>query len=158
MSYDQRADRLKAWFKEDMLVRFSMPKDLDPKTGALDVIDCINSNLPSHVEKDKMDNLLSAVTREIVQSARTRTLPSVKEFSDVVRKIAQSHGAPLTERSSPVADRYTATAKSIRLGLAISDSFLKSPSREILKEKEGITDLDLEPYDKYMHNTAHKQS
>ena len=157
MNYDQRMELLKNWFKSDMLVRFAMPKDLDPKTVAIDVIESINSNLPANADKNMMDHFCAGITRDVVRSARTRTLPSVKEFLDVTRKVAQSHGEPRTGPSPAAPSRYTIAAKNIRSGLPISDSFLKGESRKKLKEEEGITDLDLEPYDKYIHNTAHKQ-
>ena len=157
MNYDQRIAFLKEWFKTDILTRFNMPKDLDPKVVAMDLIEAINRNIPSNVTQELMSHLSASITKEVSQSARSRTLPPVKDFLDAAKKAAKSGVAPHTEPSRNLHDPYAMAAKRIRSGEPVSDTYLKGPSRKKLQQIEGITDLELEPYLKTLHNTAHKQ-
>ena len=54
MNYDERMAYLKDWFKSDIITRFAMPRDLEPKMVAMDVIDTINANIPSGVNEQRM--------------------------------------------------------------------------------------------------------
>lgn len=157
MNYEKRIAFLKEWFKSDVLTRFNMPRDLDPKVVAMDLIEAINSNLPSKVDEQLISEISQYVIKEVSQSARSRTLPPAKEFIDAIRKASQSRGAPRSVGSSNDFNPYAVAAKRIRSGEPVSETYLKGPSRKRLQETQGITDLDLEPYLKRLHNTAHKQ-
>lgn len=157
MNYDERISHLKEWLKTDILTRFNMPRDLDPKIVAMDLIEAINRNLPSSTTPELMSHLLASIAKEVAQSARSRTLPPIKDFLDAARNASRSGVAPHTEPSHTSLDPYAMAAQRIRSGQAVSDTYLKGPSREKLKQKTGITDLELEPYDMMLHSAAHKQ-
>jgi len=155
LNYDQRISLLKDWFAKDILTRFNMPRDLDPKIVAMDIIEAVNRNIPNQVDQQRMHHIVASTAKEVVQSATTRTVPSVKEFTNAIRKVSQSHGERHTGPSKFVLDSYHLAATRIRSGDAVSDMFLSGVHREKLINDFGITDADLEPYDLAM--TAHTQ-
>ena len=157
MNYDDRIAFLKEWFKADILTRFNMPKDLDPKVVAMDLIEAINRNIPNNINQELMSHLSASIAKEVAQSARSRTLPTVKDFLDAAKKAAKSGVEPHTEPARTSMDPYALAAQRIRSGAPVSDTYLKGPSRKKLQELQGVTDLELEPYLKTIHNTAHKQ-
>ena len=71
MNYDERMAYLKDWFKSDIITRFAMPRDLEPKMVAMDVIDTINANIPSGVDKQRMALFTATITKEATRNART---------------------------------------------------------------------------------------
>lgn len=156
MNYDQRIDYILNWFRNDMLTRFTPPTGVDGKALAYDIIEAVNSNIPSNLTKEQMDNILSSITKDIVHSARSRTVPVVKEYITSARNASQrlreSAGAPLD--SSWSLDLFELTARRVRAGEAIAEAFLYGRQREELKKRTGITDADLE---KYIAPTAHTQ-
>ena len=158
MNYDQRMAYLKNWFGTDILSRFNMPRDLDQKIIAMDTIEAVNSNLPSGIDKERMGHLVAIVTKEVTQSAQSRTLPSIKFFIDAARSASKTQGAARTaaSRSEVGLDSLKITEARIRAGEAISDTFLRGTMRAMLIAKTSITDGDLAPYE-YVDATAHKQ-
>lgn len=155
MNYDERIAHIKDWFKSDITVRFTMPRDIDPKIAANDVIEAINSNLPSPITPERIGNLLASITREVSRSAKSRTLPTAKEFVDAVRALTQS-GQIATQSSDKEAwhtDPLQITIKRIRAGQPFCESWLKGKKREELLRH--VTSAELEPYDLYM--AAHMQ-
>ena len=155
MNYDQRISLLKDWFAKDILTRFNMPRDLDPKIVAMDIIEAVNRNIPNQVDQQRMQHLVALTAKEVVQSATTRTVPSVKEFTNAIRKVSQSHGEPRVGPSKFVPDSYHITATRIRSREAVLGMFLTGVHRQKLINDFGITDADLEPYDLAM--TAYTQ-
>jgi hypothetical protein len=156
MNYDQRIDYILNWFRDNILTRFTPPTGTNAKTLANDIVEAVNSNIPSNLTKEQMDNILSSLTKDIVHSARSRTLPVTKDFIASTRNASQrlreSAGAALD--SSWSLDLYQLTARRVRAGEAIAEAFLFGRQREELKARTGITDADLE---KYIDPTAHKQ-
>lgn len=156
MNYDQRIDYILNWFRDNILTRFTPPTGTNAKTLANDIVEAVNSNIPSNLTKEQMDNILSSLTKDIVHSARSRTLPVTKDFIASTRNASQrlreSAGAALD--SSWSLDLYQLTARRVRSGEAIAEAFLFGRQREELKARTGITDADLE---KYIDPTAHKQ-
>ena len=155
LNYDQRISLLKDWFAKDILTRFNMPRDLNPKIVAMDIIEAVNRNIPNQVDQQRMHHIVALTAKEVVQSATTRTVPSVKEFTNAIRKVSQSHGERHTGPSKFVLDSYHLAATRIRSGDAVSDMFLSGVHRQKLINDFGITDADLEPYDLAM--TAYMQ-
>ena len=156
MNYDQRIDYILNWFRDNILTRFTPPTGTNAKTLANDIVEAVNSNIPSNLTKEQMDNILSSLTKDIVHSARSRTLPVTKDFIASTRNASQrlreSAGAALD--SSWSLDLYQLTARRVRAGEAIAEAFLFGRQREELKARTGITDADLE---KYIDCTAQKQ-
>ena len=156
MNYDQRIDYILNWFRNDMLTRFTPPAGVDAKALAHDIVQAVNSNIPSNLTKEQMDNILSSITKDIVHSARSRTVPVVKDYITSTRNASQrlreSAGAGLD--SSWSLDLFQITARRVRAGEAIAEEFLYGRQREELKKRTGITDADLE---KYIAPAAHKQ-
>lgn len=156
MNYDQRIDYILNWFRDNILTRFTPPTGTNAKTLANDIVEAVNSNIPSNLTKEQMDNILSSLTKDIVHSARSRTLPVTKDFITSTRnasqKLRESAGAALD--SSWSLDLYQLTARRVRANEPIAEAFLFGRQREELKARTGITDADLE---KYIDPTAHKQ-
>lgn len=150
MNYDQRISFLKNWFGADILSRFNMPRDLDPKIIAGDTIEAVNSNIPNSIDKERMGQLVASITKELAQSATSRTLPSIKAFIDATRSASKKLREARTEAThSPVGlDTLKITEARIRAGEAISDTFLRGTMREILIAKTSITDADLAAYER----------
>lgn len=132
-----------------------MPRDVDAKVAAMDVIDAINSNLSSPLTSERIGNLLASITKEVSRSAKSRTLPTAKEFVDAVRTLTQSgqistHSAP---NDSWRIDPLMAAVKRVKAGESIPESWLKGGKRQQLLCH--VNESDLEPYDVYI--AAHKQ-
>jgi hypothetical protein len=155
MNYDQRIEHITDWFKSDITVRFTMPRDIDPKIAAKDVIEAINSNLPSPITSERIGTLLASITKEVSRSAKSRTLPTAKEFVDAVRSLTQS-GQIATHSSDKEpwrVDPLQIALKRIRAGEPLCESWLAGNKREQLLRHINVGDL--EPYDLYI--AAHTQ-
>lgn len=155
MNYDQRIGHIKDWFKSDITVRFTMPREIDPKIAANDVIEAINSNLPSPITAERIASLLASITKEVSRSAKSRTLPTAKEFVDAVRSLTQS-GQIAPRSSTEMAwriDPLQIAIKRIRAGEPLCESWLNGGKREQLLRHVNVNDL--EPYDLYI--AAHTQ-
>jgi hypothetical protein len=155
MNYDQRISHITNWFRAEITIRFNMPRDVDPKIAAMDVIEAINGNLPSPLTEERIGTLLASITKEVSRSAKSRTLPTAKEFVDAVRALTQSGQiAPRTSTEGAWRiDPLQTTIKRIRAGQPFCESWLKGMKREELLRHVNISDL--EPYDLYM--AAHTQ-
>ena len=157
MNYDERMQFLKDWFKSDIVSRFNMPRDLDPTIVAMDVIEAINRNISDGITRERLSSLVALTAKEVTQSARGRTLPSVRDFLEAMKNTSQSHGARTSEPSSSMFNMYAISAERIRQGNAVSDMYLRDPHRKKLIEEYSLTEKDFEPYDKWFATTAHKQ-
>ena len=155
MNYDQRIASITNWFRAEITIRFNMPRDVDPKIAAMDVIEAINGNLPSPLTEERIGTLLASITREVSRSAKSRTLPTAKEFVDAVRTLTQS--GQIAPRSSTEEawriDPLQIALKRIRAGEPLCESWLNGGKREQLLRHINVGDL--EPYDLYM--AAHTQ-
>lgn len=155
MNYDQRIASITNWFRSEITIRFNMPRDVDPKIAAMDVIEAINSNLPSPLTEERIGTLLASITREVSRSAKSRTLPTAKEFVDAVKALTQS--GQIAPRSSTEGawriDPLQIALKRIRAGEPLCESWLNGGKREQLLRHINVGDL--EPYDLYM--AAHTQ-
>lgn len=155
MDYNQRISLITNWFKSDMIVRFNMPKDIDPKVAALDVIEAINSNMPSHFDSERIGNFLASITKEVSRSAKSRTLPTPKDFVDAARASTQTQqisthsGLNETGDTDPV----KLIAAKVRAGEPIGDGWLFGERRQKLLKL--VSESQLERYDLYI--AAHKQ-
>lgn len=155
MNYDQRIAHITNWFRSDITVRFNMPRDVDPKIAAMDVIEAINGNLPSPITEERIGNLLASITKEVSRSAKSRTLPTAKEFVDAVRALTQS-GQIAPKSSTDGAwriDPLQIAIKRVRAGEPLCESWLMGGKREQLLRH--VNDGDLQPYDLYI--AAHTQ-
>lgn len=156
MNYEQRTEHILNWFRSDMLTRFTPTSGTDAKVLAHDIVEAVNSNIPSNLTKEQMDHILSSITKDMVQSARSRTVPVAKDFIASTRnasqKLRESAGAALD--SSWSLDLFQITARRVRANEPIAEAFLFGRQREELKARTGITDADLE---KYIDPTAYKQ-
>jgi len=157
MNYEERISYLKEWLGKDMLSRFNMPRDLDPKIVAMDVIEAINRNIPTNTTKEQMGNLVAFVTKEIAQSAKTRTLPSVREFIEATKKASESRGERRTAPTTTSLDEYHLNANRIRQRGSVADMYLRNPHRKKLIEEYNLTEEDFYPYDQWLAQAAHKQ-
>ena len=157
MNYDQRISFLKEWFKSDIITRFNMPRDLDPKVVAMDIIETVNRNIHSSADQQRMSHLVASITKEVAQSAKTRTLPTAKEFVDACSIASKAYREPAVGTSKPDDDLLTITAKRVRAGEAISEFYLRGTMRLELQGKHGITDEQLKPYEIFLEKAAYKQ-
>jgi hypothetical protein len=155
MNYEERIAHIKNWFQSEITIRFNMPRDVDAKIAAMDVIEAINGNLPSPLTQERIGNLLSSITKEVSRSAKSRTLPTAKEFVDVVRTLTQT-GQISTHSASNDSwriDPLNIAIKRVRAGESLCESWLREPKRGRLLNH--VTDKELEPYDVYI--AAHTQ-
>ena len=157
MNYDQRMLFLKQWFKSDIVSRFNMPRDLDPTIVAMDVIEAINRNLPSPINRERMSHLVAITAKEVTQSAKTRTLPSVKEFTDGLRMSMRVDGSRATAPTQYLADPHSINAKRIAQEQPVPDMYLRDPHKAKLIKEHGLTERNFEPYQGHLANAAHKQ-
>ena len=155
MNYDQRMAIISNWFKADIVPRFNMPRDVDARISASDVMEAVNSNIPSPTTPERMGNLLASITKEVARSAKSRTLPTIKEFVDAARISAQSHQTASHSANSDSwrIDPLEITVKRVRAGEAICQSWLSGIRRtELLKH---VSEDQLRKYDLYI--AAHTQ-
>lgn len=155
MNYDQRMAVISNWFKADIIPRFNMPRDVDARISATDVMEAVNSNIPSPTTPERMGNLLASITKEVARSAKSRTLPTIKEFIDAARISAQSHQTASHSANSDGwrIDPLEITVKRVRAGEAICQSWLSGIRRtELLKH---VSEDQLQKYDLYI--AAHTQ-
>lgn len=155
MDYNQRISHISNWFKSDIIVRFNMPRDVDPKIAAVDAIEAINANLPSPISAEQIGNLLASITKEVSRSAKSRTLPTVKEFVDAARASAQSRqiATHSADSTSWRIDPLQIAVKRVRAGDALCESWLHGVRRKQLLEH--VSEDQLRKYDLYI--AAHKQ-
>lgn len=155
MDYNQRVSFISNWFKSDIVIRFNMPRDVDARIAATDVIEAVNSNLPSPLTPERIGDFLASITKEVSRSAKSRTLPTVKEFIDAARASTQSrqtaaHSASDTSRHiDPLAN----AVKRVKAREPVCASWLSGARRKLILNH--VTDDDLKTYDLYM--AAHKQ-
>lgn len=155
MNYEQRMSKITSWFKSEIAIRFNMPRDIDPKIAAMDVIESMNSNIPNNMTDERMGNLLALTAKEISRSANSRTLPTVKMFVDAARLASKSHGAPHSAPVDKLHDPLLTNANRILSGEPVADQYLRGKLREQLLSETEVTEEDLKPYDLYI--AAHKQ-
>lgn len=155
LNYDERIARIKTWFQSDITIRFNMPRDVDAKVAAMDVIDAINSNLPSPLTSERIGTLLASITTEVSRSAKSRTLPTAREFVDAVKALTQSGqiSTHSTSNSGWYIDPLMAAVKRVKAGESVCESWLKGDKRKQLLRH--VNEGDLQPYDVYI--AAHKQ-
>lgn len=159
MTYDERITVIKKWFKESITTRFSLPSGIEPAIVFNDTVEAVNSQVPNSITLDKINIILASVTKEISRSAKSRTLPIVKEFVDAT-KMASVRLSVATQGTSVTSydhDTYRIAEARIRKGEKISELFLRGTMRDKLLEITSITAKDLEPYEKYLAYAAHKQ-
>ena len=155
MNYDQRMAIISNWFKADIVPRFNMPRDVDARISATDVMEAVNSNIPSPTTPERMGNLLASITKEVARSAKSRTLPTIKEFVEAARISAQSGQTASHSANSDSwrIDPLEITVKRVRAGEAICQSWLSGIRRtELLKH---VSEDQLQKYDLYI--AAHTQ-
>ena len=155
MNYDQRMAIISNWFKADIVPRFNMPRDVDARISATDVMEAVNSNIPSPTTPERMGNLLASITKEVARSAKSRTLPTIKEFVEAARISAQSVQTASHSANSDSwrIDPLEITVKRVREGQAICQSWLSGIRRtELLKH---VSEDQLQKYDLYI--AAHTQ-
>lgn len=163
MNYEERIDKIKAWFLADITTRFSTPSGVDPKITAKDTIEGVNSALPSKLTPEKLTFILNKTTSEIVRTAKTRTLPIVRDFASAVTAAAkiysEANGEAAIEpsRTHKVSLGTHITAARIRAGEAISESYLRGTLKEELLNGTDITEKDLATYYKAVEQAARMQ-
>ena len=156
MNYEQRVEYIRNWFRNDMLTRFTPPTGADPKAVASDTIEAINNNIPSNIGQEQMGNILSSLTKDIVHSAKSRTLPIVKDFITSTRKSSQAlrEAGSIGNSTEFSLDPYDVAARRIRAGQAVAEAFLSGRQKEELMHRTGINEGDIQ---KYLDPTAHTQ-
>jgi hypothetical protein len=163
MNYDQRISQIKHWFKEDIAKRFNMPRDLDPLVVATDAVEAVNSHIHSQFNEQQMSQVVAFITKDLVQSAKSRTLPTVREFGEAAMRASERVRASLSAMNpsprgtTPADPTLLITEARIKRGESIPDTYLRGTMRELLLEKTSITAKDLVPYEKSLAMTASMQ-
>lgn len=153
MTYEQRIAVIRDWFKAEIAPRFSMPKDVDARIAASDTIEAVNANIAARHQD--LTPILASALKQLTASARSRTLPTVKEFREAALTASKSYTEAATGTISTSNNTYQVVAKKVRAGEAIGDQWLRNTMRKELLENTDLTDEDLKPYDLYI--AAHKQ-
>ena len=153
MTYEQRIAVIRDWFKSEIAPRFSMPKDVDARIAASDTIEAVNANIAA--KHQDLTPILASALKQLTASARSRTLPTVKEFREAALTASKSHTEAATGTISTSSSTYQVVARKVRAGEAIGDQWLRNTMRKELLENTDLTDEDLRPYDLYI--AAHKQ-
>ena len=163
MNYDQRIAIIKSWFKSDITTRFNMPRDLEPVVVALDAVEAVNSHIFSGCNEQQLSQVVAFITKDLVQTAKSRTLPTVKEFSDAASRASERMRATLSAMNprprgnTPASPNLLITEARIKRGDVISDLYLRGTMREELLKYTSITAEDLIPYEKTLAYTAYSQ-
>lgn len=157
MTYEQRIAIITRWFRDDIASRFNMPSGIDPKIAMNDVIEAINSQIPSHLNAEQIGNLLATTAKEIARSARSRTLPPARDFVEATLQASSAFRLPTPSPTStpPQIDPLRLAAGRIKRGEAVGEDWLKGNRRKALLSNGLVTEADLHPYDLYM--AAHTQ-
>lgn len=148
MNYDERIAHIKQWFKDDMLTRFTPPTGVDPKIVATDTIEAINSNLPAKLSSETLGNLLSSMTKEIARTARSRTLPIVKDFITAAHNASQAlREGPQSLNSNPFhIDPLKIQEARVKRREPIPEAYLYGSLRAQLLAQTTVTDAELDRY------------
>lgn len=156
MNYDERIQVIKDWFRNDMLTRFTPPPGADPKMIATDTIEAVNNNIPSNTTKEQMNNILSSLTKDIVHSAKSRTLPIVKDFIVSTRKCTQTlrEAGSMANSTEWSLDPFDVAARRIRAGEPVGEAYLHGRQKAELMRRTGINEGDIQ---KYLDPTAYTQ-
>ena len=163
MNYDQRIAIIKSWFKSDITSRFNMPRDLEPVVVALDAVEAVNSHIFSGCNEQQLSQVVAFITKDLVQTAKSRTLPTVKEFAEAASRASERMRATLSAMNprprgdTPANPNLLITEARIKRGDVISDLYLRGTMREELLEHTSITAEDLIPYEKTLAYTAYSQ-
>jgi hypothetical protein len=157
MNYDERIAHIKQWFKDDMLARFTPPTGVDPKIVATDTIEAINSNLPNKLSSETLGNLLSSMTKEIARTARSRTLPIVKDFITAAHNASQAlREGPQSTNSNPFhIDPLKRQEARIKRREPIPEAYLYGNLRAQLLAHTTVTEAELDRYS--VASAAHTQ-
>ena len=157
MTYEQRIAIITRWFRDDITSRFNMPSGIDPKIAMSDVIEAINSQIPSHLDAERIGNLLASITKEIARSAKSRTLPTARDFVEATLQASSAYRLPTpSPTSNPTQiDPLRLAASRIKNRESVAEDWLKGKRRAALIGSGLVTDADLEPYDLYI--AAHTQ-
>jgi hypothetical protein len=149
MIFEQRMALVKAWMKEEIMPRFSPPSGLDASKLAMDIAEAVNSAVPNVTNEQHFKYLLEQVQKNILKSARTRVMPTVKEFSAACSKLAIPDEAKVNEgwKLCP----YTITEKQVRSDQPIAAYWLEEHRLAELLDNTNLTMEDMRKY------TAHMQ-
>lgn len=148
MNYEERMGIIRRWFKQTIQPRFSVPPGADPQMVVDDTCEAVNANIESMTTEADMLIILEHVRSNIVRTAKTRTIPVVKEFIDRTRNASKSLSDARTETTWK---RYTLDsdeieARRIREGKPVSEMYLRGHSKERLMRKHGLTERDFAKY------------
>ena len=152
MTYEQRMAELKIWFSKEIATRFTMPTGIDPKLSITDTLEAVNNNLPLNITQAQMHHLVASIAKEVVQSARTRTLPQPKDFIVAAANASRSYRAEPTGAITTFDDsgQLRRIERLIRDRKAVPESWLKGERRKELLAETSVTLSDLAAYDKTM--------
>lgn len=153
MNFDIRIQIVRQWLKDDILPRFSAPSNVDKATAVNDVVDTVNSNLPSVQNKDQFKSYLESVRKNVVRNSRGRTLPVPKDFVDACREAAKVKTSEGAINQAWRINPYQITEKRIRNGEAIASTWLSDRAICDLIANTTLTTSELQPY-----IDAHKQN
>lgn len=148
MKYEDRIAIVRAWFKDEITKRYTMPSGLDATTVATDIIESINNNIPAQAEAVDFKIILEHTLKHVTRTTRTRTLPVVGMFlAGVAEGVKRIDVSTYVEPTEPVDTMVQLTAKRIKAGEAIGDMWLRGTLRAQLLNHTNITEDDLAKYE-----------
>ncbi len=157
MTYEQRIAQITMWFRDEIATRFTMPNGVDPKVTVNDTVEAINAYIPSHLKPEQIGNLLASVTREVARSAKSRTLPTAKEFIDATKHSGMAYQLQqgTIQIDTNKIDPLKLAAHRIKTKQPVAEDWLRGNRRELLIRHGNVTEEELRPYDLYI--AAHMQ-
>lgn len=148
MNYDERMAIIRRWFNQTIQPRFSVPPGADPQMVVDDTCEAVNANIESMTTEADMLIILEHVRANIVRTAKSRTVPVVKEFvertQNAHKSLSESRGATTWTRAR--VDTDAINARRIRAGEEVSEFCLRGEMKAKLMREQGLTERDFAKY------------
>lgn len=158
VTYDLRIQWLRQWMNEEVLKRFSPPKDVDLKTTLQDTVERINSGLPHVKTREEFTNYLALTLKNMQVNSRTRTLPILRDIDEAVRAAIRATNTNAPPISSKPSARSWAQIAAIQIKKRnmIPETWLTPNSIDTLMRETDLTVEDIRAYlPSYMPEGGH---
>ena len=144
MKYQDRTSTIGAWIQEE-LKRYDVPANHthDQERQEMDaMVEDINSEIPSSVEKSSLDHILSKMSQDIRKNTRSRSWPTIYTLIKAAQKCSETQATTITGPRQPHAfDSDSIAAKRINAGEPVAESYVTGMGADRLIAK-SLVNLD----------------
>jgi len=144
MKYQDRTSTIGAWLQEE-LKRYDVPANHthDRARQEMDaMVEDINSEIPSSVEKSSLDHILSKMSQDIRKNTRSRSWPTIYTLIKAAQKCSETQATTITGPRQPHAfDSDSIAAKRINAGEPVAESYVTGMGADRLIAK-SLVNLD----------------